>query len=637
MNDQTGKAQETSPLQGRQISPQKGVLEEYFRRARKAQRRARFADAVRWYEKAVSLGGPLNSEKSAELKELRRKGAQEEARQALSEAEKRGDLAGTLEWCEKLLEFGDLLSARESILGKKAVLTARFGRFEESYSIFNARKTLSLRERYAFGYALAGQGKLLEAFKVWQPLVGQTTSPAFAKQWEELSRKVLGLATTRMAVENPEDSVTLVKSLMPSHPKLLYLRWQWCLRLWEQERYEEVASVAPALGTGTSKESILFQAKLLYRLAEKEPRRYLGDLIPYWVTATHLHDGSGQVSVEISQRTLEEVFEALLERYQHQAEKAESAKLRKLFVMERDVIRKLASILPLHSQVFPCSPVLAHALGISEKILSLLDTLVPPPEIRPYFTPYGKALLLAECGFHSEAIKALPPLDLDPAGKTERQRVFILSGIQKALEGESQITRYFSVASSLLKQDAAIRARLIELAQTEAAERACLSLAESYEALAKEINDIPFREAAARILGLAGKRLFEEQNTVVAKHYFERALKLNPSDKVALAQKDEIQTRLLFDNLERLFFKGKFGGSAQLAVDSKSEELTTHFFTLVSELLNEMDEDVQMSDEDKLEVGYRLAQASEAVDKNHPVFHRLKNALRHWERDSDEP
>lgn len=613
-------------------------MEEYFRRAKKAERRARFADAVCWYEKAVSLGGPLNSEKSAELKALRMKGAQNEARQALSEAEKRGDIASILEWCDKLLEFEDLLSARESILGKKAVLTARLKRFEEAHSIFTARKRLSLRERYAFGYVLAGQGKLLEAFKIWQPLVGQTTSSAFAKQWEELSRKVLELATTRMVVENPEDSVILVKSLMPSHPKLLYLQWQWCLRLWEMGRYEEVAAMAPALGTGSSKESILFQAKLLYRLAEKEPRGYLGALIPYWVTATHLHEGSGQVSIEMSRRTLEEVFETLLERYQRQAEQAESAKLRKFFVMERDVLRKLAPILPLHSQVFPCSPVLAHTLGISETILSLLDTQVPPPKIRPYFTQYGKALLLAECGFHSEAIKALPPFDLDSEGKMERQRVFILSGIQKALEGESQITRYFSVASSLLKQDAAMRASLIELARTEAAERACLSLAEGYEALAKELKDVPFREAAARILTLAGKRLFEEQaeNAEAAKRYFERALKLNPSDKSALAKKDEIRTHLLSDDLERMFCKGKFGGSAQLVVDSKSEELTTHFFTLVTELIDQMDGDSRMSDGGKLEVAYRLGQASEAVDKNHPVFHRLKNAIGNWERGFNE-
>ena len=262
-----------------------GALEDLLRRAKKAERRKKFPEALRLYREFRKRSA--EPDVGARIEAVEKAVTATRKLEAYDEAKRAGDHQLLIEAIAEAELAANLPLDRRCALGReRAVALARLRRFEESLAIFEETGlpgTASTSEQYAYGLALAGRRRFIEAISVWVRLL-----PRAQETFRAQFQKVLGQAVTEGWRTEPAKLGALINDLSSFdsvHPALSPLRHRLMETLWDKGDWRAVRALLPPLDREARACLIFTHAKVLYRLVEHDSG-CVAPLVETWLTAS---------------------------------------------------------------------------------------------------------------------------------------------------------------------------------------------------------------------------------------------------------------------------------------------------------------------------------------------------------------
>lgn len=541
----------------------------------------------------------------------------------------------------------------ENYLSDSAVCLVKTDMFDQAVELFKSLNSLDEAARYHFGYALAKQGRYIDALGQWEMI--DSNDAAFVSQQHQVLELAVEQLNASMKAGADLNGILadagrpLGGKAVHGNDKLVkglgaisdYCRLSLAAPLWETFDYGAVANLLDTMVFKQDPAITVLCAVTYYHLAETQAD-YTGPMADHWLTAVYAMDLAKAVGddPEKQDRVRQRLVRMAEDRINAMAG---SKKLNAAVTTHLEIDKSLmADLLAIsgdrHSSLsvpWICTPCFAKHYGLSEAVLALIR------EKRDYFRDEEHFLSTGACysrvGESFYALKtrsAKEAFDLigtmDASDSADEFINYALGLIRFeygkfVLEnGEKNFLDYFDSTARLFETVPGIEKQFSqEMMQYEG------QYLFEHEALLGFLYQLrpsgPISEAYSLFMGQAAVARYNRGKINNKQCYvvLEKALGVDPGNEYVIHIKEQISIGLETETLYNALNKRKMGKAATLATKSPFPEVRDKFFEFIEQMMEQIEDS-------ELEKPYRIVELNDllnscmAVDPVHPIIDTLE-------------
>jgi len=541
----------------------------------------------------------------------------------------------------------------ENYLSDSAVCLVKAKVFDQAIELFESLNSLGDTARYHFGYALAKQGRYIDALVQWEMI--DSGDSAFRLQqhqvqdlaFEQLNASmkagadingILADADRLLAGKAVLGNDGLVKGLEGISD---YCRLSLAIPLWETGDYGAVAGLLDALVFKKDPAITVLCAVTYYHLAETQAD-YTGPMADHWMTAVYSMDLTKAVGNDLEKQ--DKVRQRLIRMAENRINTMAGSKnlnsaIPKHFDIDKSLMADLLAISgnPPGSAAVPwiCTPCFSKRYGLSDAVLALIR------ENRDYFrdeehflftgacySRVGESFYALKTGSAKEAFNLLEKMDPPDSGdeftnyalgliRFEYGKFVLENGEKNFLDYFDSTVRLFETVPGIEKQFSQ------EMMQYDGQ---CLF---EYEALLGFLYQLrpsgPISEAYSFFMGQVAVHKFNREKINIKQCYvaLEKALGIDPGNEYVILLKENIAIDLETETLFNAMNKRKMGKAVALATKSSFPEIRDKFFEFIEQMMEQI-EDSELENPHRIVELNELLNCSMAVDSLHPIIDTLE-------------
>lgn len=541
----------------------------------------------------------------------------------------------------------------ENYLSDSAVCLVKANMFDQAVEVFKSLNSLDEAARYHFGYALAKQGRYIDALGQWEMIDSGDT--AFISQQHQvlaLAVEELNASTKTGADINgilADAGRLLGGKAVHGNDKLVkglgvlsdFCRLSLAAPLWEAGDYGAVANLLDTMIFKKDPAITVLCAVTYYHLAETQAE-YTGPMADHWLTAVYSIDLAKAVGddPEKQDRVRQRLVRMAEDRINTMAgSKALNGAVATHFKIDKALMADLLAISGdrHESPTVPCicTPCFAKHYGLSDAILALIR------ENRNYFRDEAHYLSTGACysrvGESFYALKTRSAKDafdllgtMDASDSADEFTNYALGLIRFeygkfVLEnGEKNFLDYFDSTVRLFETVPGVEKQFSqEMIQYEGQ---CLFEYESLLGFLYRLRPSgPISEAYSFFMGQVAVDRYNRGkiNNKQCSVALEKALGVDPGNEYVIHLKEQIAIGLETDTLFNAMNKRKMGKAAALATKSSFPEVRDKFFEFIEQMMEQIEDSEQ-------EKPYHIAELNDllnscmAVDPTHPIIDTLE-------------
>lgn len=544
----------------------------------------------------------------------------------------------------------------ETYLSDSAVCLVKGNMFDQAVELFKPLNILNDAARYHFGYALAKQGRYIDALGQWE-MIDSGDAGFISQQHQvlELAFEQLNASVKAGADSNgilAEAGRLLGGKVVHGNDGLAkglevlsdYCRLSLAVPLWETGDYGAVANLLDTMVFKKDPAITVLSAVTYYHLAETQAD-YTGPMADHWLTAVYFIDLARVVGddPEKQDRVRQRLIRMAENRINTMAgpENLNGA-VATHFDIDKSLMVDLLAISGDRHDSLPvpwiCTPCFSKRYGFSEAVLALIR------KNRDYFrdeehflstgacySRVGESFYVLKTGSAKEAFDLLGTMDA--ADSTDEFINYALGCIRFeygkfVLEnGEKNFLDYFDSTASLFETVPGVEKQFSEeMMQYEG------RFLFEYEALLGFLYKLrpsgPISEAYSFFMGQAAIEKFNwgkinnKQCTVA----LEKALGVDPGNEYVIHLKEQIVIEMEMDALYNAMNKRKMGKATALATKSPFPEVRDKFFEFIEQMMEQIEES-------GLEKPHRISELNDllnscmAVDPVHSIIDILETKI----------
>ena len=549
----------------------------------------------------------------------------------------------------------------ENYLSDSAICLVKGNMFDQAIELFKSLNSLNDAAHYHFGYALAKQGRYIDAIGQWEMI--DSVDTAFLSQQHqvlELAFKQLNAAMNTGADINGilTDALRLLAAkAAPGNDRLTkglevlsdYCRLSLVMPLWESGDYGAVATLLDTMVFKKDPAITVLCAVTYYHLAETQAD-YTGPMADHWLTAVYSMDLAKAVGDDPEKQ--DRVRQRLIRMAENRINTMAGSKdlngaVARHFDIDKSLMADLLAISGNRHGNPPlpwiCTPCFSKRYGLSDAVLALIR------ENRDYFrdeehflstgacySRAGESFYALKTGSAKAAFDLLGEMDVgtsdapDSADEfTNYARGLIRFEYGKFVleNGEKNFLDYFDSTAGLFETVPGIEKQFSqEMMQDEGRHLF------EYEALLgflyRSRPSGPISEAYSFLMGQTAIVKFNmgKINNKQCNVALENALGIDPGNEYVLHFKEHIAIDLEMEALYNAMNKRKMGKAVTLATKSVFPEVRDKFFEFIEQMMEQIEEG-------GLEKPYRIAELNDllkfcmAVDPDHPTIDTLEMKL----------
>lgn len=546
----------------------------------------------------------------------------------------------------------------ENYLSDGAICLVKANMFDQAVDLFESLDSFNDPARYHLGYALANQGRYVDALEQWDMI--DSADAAFLSQ----QRQVLELAFEQLNASMKAgadingiltDALRLLGAeAAPANDRLTkglevlsdYCRLSLVMPLWETGDYDAVATLLATMVFKKDPAITVLCAVTYYHLAETRPDDYTGPMADHWLTAVYSMDLAKAVGDDPEKQ--DRIRQRLIRMAETKINTLAGAKdlngaIARHFDIDKSLMADLLAISGDRHSSSPapwlCTPCFSKRYGLSEAVLALIR------ENRDYFrdeehylstgacySRVGESFYALKTGSAKEAFELLGTMD--PADSADEftnyaQGLIRFEYGKFVLEnGEKNFLDYFKSTVSLFETVPGIEKQFSqEMVRYEGQ-----NLFE-YEALLGFLYKLrpsgPVSEAYSFFMGRAAAVRFNRGKINMKQCHvtLEKALGIDPGNEYVIHLKEQMSIEMEINGLYNAMNKRKMGKAATLAAKSPFPEVRDRFFEFIEQIMEQIEDS-------ELEKPYQIMELNDllnsciAVDPRHPIIDTLKMKIK---------
>ncbi|MGD9827021.1 tetratricopeptide repeat protein [Desulfobacter sp.] len=541
----------------------------------------------------------------------------------------------------------------ENYLSDSAVCLVKTNMFDQAVELFRSLNRLSEAARYHFGYALAKQGRYIDALGQWEMI--DSNAAAFVSQQHQVlelaveqlnaSMKagadlngILADAGRLLGGKAVHGNDRLVKELGAISD---YCRLALAAPLWETGDYGAVATLLDTMIFKKDPAITVLCAVTYYHLAEIQAD-YTGLMADHWLTAVYATDLARTVGddPEKQDRVRQRLVRMAEDRINTMAGSKElNGAVARLFEIDKSLMADFLAISGSRhgspSVPWICTPCFAKHYGLSDTVLALIR------ENRDYFRDEAHYLSTGACysrvgeSFYAlktrsakDAFNLIGTMDAPDSAdefinyalgliRFEYGKFVLENGEKNFLDYFDSTVRLFETVPGMEKQFSQ------EMLQYEG------QYLFEHEALLGFLYQLrpsgPISEAYSFVMGQTAVNRFNRGriNNKQCHVALEKALAVDPGNEYVIHLQAQIAIDLEMEALYNAMNKRKMGKAATLATKSSFPEIRDKFFDFIEQMMEHIEDS-------ELEKPYRIVELNEllnscmAVDPVHPIIDTLE-------------
>jgi len=300
---------------------------ELIKRARKAEKKGNFTQALKCFEAAASICSEEWIIKKIDV--LRDRTTAGNAHSAAKEAEAAGDFQKAAD----LYAAAANSAATADLLLKRAKCLVRAENYDQAVAVFENLSLTDSCSRYDYGLALAKTGRHGECLQVWEGL--ETADERFAEQKKTVCLILAADLFDRFAEKGDyaaiyRDTLLVLNSfgdclerhqIRSLEDLREYAKDAWIEQLADTEKFETIAGLLETGSAPTMPALLALHAKLGFKLAINDGK-HLTTMLLYWITAIYsrqISDGFSTKEDE-TQRVRQKLIDAAKDRIKKYAD-----------------------------------------------------------------------------------------------------------------------------------------------------------------------------------------------------------------------------------------------------------------------------------------------------------------------------
>lgn len=629
---------ETKTLKGKEL----------IKRARKAEKKGNFTEALTCFEAAASI---LNAEWIIKRISLLRD--RSTAHNAISTAEK-AEAAGDFQRAAVLYADAGNAEEKAGLLLKRAKCLLRDENYAQAVAVFEKLSLNDTGSRYDYGLALAKTGRYGECLHVWEGL--EAADERFAEQRRTVC---LFLATDlydRFAEKRDyaaiyRDTLFLLNStgnglerrqIRSLEDLLQYSKYAWIEELWDADKFETIAGLLETDSSPMTPALLALHAKIGFKLALNDAR-HLTTMLLYWISAVYSRQitagfaAKGGEAQKIRQKLID-AAQNLIKKY---ADTAYGSRAATYLKIDQKLIQTLKDLVGQKESQndLVCTPLYAARFGKTADILNLIrenrDFFKKTEnylETGAYFSAAGKCLYFLETHEFDEALDLLmaSPKKSETHEFTDyaEKRVHFEFGMYCMEKGDARLNGYFKAAPALFDLAPGYEKKFTEKA-LGIEEWDTLQI---WEDALSYINDKRPSEVVRQALSLVmsrhaiAMRNKGKMSMKAVKITSRKALQLYPENEMARCALRDTAINFEIKEICNAFCRHKLGRASRQALKSEYQEVRDSYFEYISHIF----EDIRASNldhDEKLIMLNDVYEWASTVDTRQPVLGEIYRHL----------
>lgn len=541
----------------------------------------------------------------------------------------------------------------ENYLSHSAVCLVKTNMFDQAVELFTSLNSLGEAARYHFGYALAKQGRYIDALGQWE-MIDSNDAAFVSQQHQVLELAVEQLNASMKAGADINGILADAGRLLDSkavhgNDKLAkglgsisdYCRLSLAAPLWKTGDYGAVATLLDTMVFKKDPAITVLCAVTYYHLAQTQAD-YTGPMADHWLTAVYSMDLAKAVGndPEKQDRVRRRLIRMAEDRINTMAGSKElNSAVATHFEIDKSLMADLLAISgDRHGSLsvpWICTPCFAKRYGLSDAVLTLIR------ENRDYFrdeehflstgacySRVGESFYALKTGSAKEAFDLLGTMDASDSAdeftnyalgliRFEYGKFVLENGAKNFLDYFDSTARLFETVPGVEKQFSQ------EMMQYEG------QYLFEHEALLGFLYQLrpsgPISEAYSLFMGQVAVNKYNRGKINNKQCYvaLEKALGVDPGNEYVIHLKEQISIGLEMETLFNAMNKRKMGKAAALATKSSFPEIRDKFFEFIEQMMEQIEES-------GLEQPYRLVELNDllnscmAVDPLHPIIDTLE-------------
>ena len=565
-------------------------------------------------------------------------------------AEAACDFENAADWYARACKGDDAVALRL----KRVQCLVKAEKYAEAIEAYKSLPLTDPGSRYDYGLSLAKSGRYRDCLDVWKDL--DSNAESFVSQKRTICR-LLSSDLYQRRVDGKDSGIIFHDAdfLLRIAGKIFneeqirslenlrrYCKYDLIEKLWEEEKYEEIADLLESTASPMPPELLVLHAKLGFRRAEIDCR-YLEMLLPLWLTSVHHPEiSTGFESTEpFRKRVRQKLIAALKKLIQSHAATPFGRKAAIHLAVELEAIEAIRSLVDNREKQSHSvsTPMYAAEMNTSKEIIDLIRANRSGfkderhyLETGAYYSAAGKSLyLLKEEDFESALlfIENLPPETIiDEFIDYATQLTYFNYGIACIDNGERRFKRYLNRASDLLRSVPDLCKAFIEktleidewedlLIYEEALEY--LNLQQSSTDIRRTLSMVMIRRAVAMANngGLGDKAV-----RITA----EKAVKLYPENEMARRVLNDARMNQEIGMVCDALSRHKLGKASRLAERSQFPEVRKRYFEFVGTIYDQIMESGLDHNEKRVMLN-EIYEWSTTVDMEQPIIGKMQMQL----------
>ncbi len=614
---------------------------ELIKRARKAEKKGNFSQALKCFETAALICSEEWIIKRIDV--LRDRTTAGNAHCAAKEAE----VAGDFQKAADLYGTAGNSAATDDLLLKRAKCLVRAENYAQAVAVFENLSLTDSCSRYDYGLALAKTGRHGECLQVWEKL--ETADERFAEQkktvclilaadlfdrFAEKGDYAAIYRDTRLVLDSVGDCLERhqVRALEDLRE---YARYAWIEELWDAEKFETIAALLETRLAPRMPALLALHAKIWFKLAITDGK-HLTTMLLYWITAIYsrqITEGlstQGDETQRVRQRLID-VAKDLIQKYGDTDDGRRAATYLKI---DQKLICELINLAGENQgrTHLICTPLYAARFGETADILKLIrenKAFFKETEnylaTGAYYSAAGECLYLMENNEFEKAINLLTNLPkksddhefMDYAEK----RVYFEFGMYCLEKGKGRLNDFFQTAQALFD--------LVPDYEHKFTEKALgiddWGTLQIWEDALSYLNEKRHSEALRQALSLVmcrramtmcnqGKLSMKAMKLISKK-----ALRLYPENEMARRNLRDITINFEVREIYNAFNRHKLGRASRIALASEHQQVRDKYFEFVTDIFEDIMES-ELGPHDKLMMLKDIYEWAATVDADHPVL-----------------
>lgn len=617
--------------------------EESVRRAKKLMRGGNPQQALACFESAYEV---LREDWILErIERLKGVSARVESTRAAVDAEKAGEYLKAAQLYATASEEHEL----PELTLKMAGCLVKAKQYEEAVAAFERVPPATPPAWYGYGFSLSKTGRYFHCLQAWQNI--PSDDPAFVSQKNLISGWLAFDLFARFKRGNDPgriyEEAAFLKQSGYEAPGLSKLVQQsllaWMERLWEEDRYHDIARVLPELSEDVALDLVPFRARVYFKVAEHSGQ-HVEELARLWLPAVYSYDFEkqdlGNASPEAARRDVVQRAEKWIYAWADHAGDP-GRRVRAEWDMEKALAEDLWPLFQeqpkLNRQCL--LPRMAEQHGMSERICRLIRrkrALFKDQErwLRAgcCFTPARKSFYHVVRGQGEAAVDALPPQDdQDEFVAYARGRAWLAylmscreEGMSPSREFVKPVVYLFKILPSHERQwlqmvQESLKSQDIHVLQsTETALQALYAARPS-----KAIGDALSLVMSNRAIEMALEGMLHPKALATT---LKAAVDINPQNEHATGLLEDVDTKLAVTALHKALDKHKMSTAVKIVLESPKEGVREAYFEYFTDVLDELEE-AEMSPVHQAALVHEFYKWCARVDQDHDILYRMEDML----------